>query len=207
MTRRWISALLLTALALALVRASAGLAAGQIHRSPGGVSVAREAALPAGTPHPDPRPAERSDSFCLTCHADPSLTTRAASGRIVSIYVDSRVLRDSAHSRLDCVACHRGLDRHPDEPAASGAVDMAAADVVLCESCHVAASNGYGESVHGAPVLAGTGAGATCIDCHASDGVGHATAPVADVPADRLAESVAENCGRCHESEFDWYVV
>jgi predicted CXXCH cytochrome family protein len=133
------------------------------------------------------------------------MTTRAVSGRVVSMYVDSRVLRDSAHSRLDCVTCHTGLDKHPDEPASTGAVDRAAAAVVMCESCHEAASSGYGESVHGAPVLTGTGAGATCIDCHATDAAGHATARLAGVPSGTLAESVAENCGGCHESALDTY--
>ena len=210
MTRRWISALLMTVLALALVRASAGLAADLIQVPAGGARVAPEVARPAGTPHPDQRPAERrpaqrTDSFCLTCHGDPGMTTRAASGRVVSMYVDSRILRDSAHSGLDCVTCHSGLDRHPDEPAWTGTVDKAAAAVLMCARCHVAASSGYGESVHGAPVLTGTGAGATCIDCHATDAAGHATSPLAGVPADRLAESVAGNCGGCHKGAFDTY--
>ncbi len=205
MTRRWISALLMTALALAALRASVGFAADLIQFPADGARVASEVARPAGSPQPAPILAGRGDSFCLTCHGDPGLTTRAVSGRIVSLYVDSRVLRDSAHSQLECLTCHSGLSNHPEQPAAAEAVDRAAAAVVMCESCHLAASSGYGESVHGAPVLTGTGTGATCIDCHATDAAGHATTRLTGLPAARVAEAVAENCGRCHDDAFGTY--
>lgn len=209
MTRRWISALLMTALALAAWRASEALAAAPASVTAAGATMA---AVPGGGSQPGPGPAAprqaaRNDSYCLTCHGTPGLTTRAASGRMISLYVDSRVLRDSAHSQLDCVTCHAGLDNHPDQPAATGAVDEAAASVVMCESCHQAAASGYGESVHGAPVLAGTGTGATCIDCHATDDTGHATTRITGVAPAREAELVAENCGRCHASELGTYRV
>lgn len=195
MTRRGIAALLITALALALARSGVGVAADAIE----------ELARATSAPHPDQRPTEASDSFCLTCHGDPSLTTSAASGRIVSMYVDPRVLRDSAHARFNCVTCHTGLERHPDEPARTDALDRAATAVLLCVGCHVAATAGYDESVHGAPVLAGTGSGATCIDCHASDAAGHATTRLDSTVVDGLAKSIAENCGRCHGDALDTY--
>lgn len=205
MTRRWISALLMTALALAAWRAGQTLAAGLDQFSAAGATVLEDVARPGGSSSPALRPAERSDSFCLTCHGDPGLTARAANGRLVSLYVDARVLRDSAHSQLDCVACHTNLGNHPDEPVSSGLISTAAAGVVMCESCHVAAANGYAESVHGAPVLNGTGSGATCIDCHATDATGHATMRITGVSPGREAESIAKNCGHCHKAALKTY--
>jgi len=159
-----------------------------------------------GVAGPVPQEATRNDSFCLTCHDDPALETRLADGRALSLHVDARALRDSAHGLLGCVTCHTDLEAHPSgQMASSGLADYEARAAEMCVRCHLAAAGDYAGSVHGAPVLSETGDGATCNDCHSPDRSGHSTSRLAGLRPARQAESVAENCGRCHRDELATY--
>ncbi len=155
------------------------------------------AVLPAAAPN---------DSFCLTCHADPTLQTHFADGAALSLHVDARAVRDSAHGQLGCVTCHADRETCPSPPiAVSGPAGYEARAAGICVRCHLSAAGDYAESVHGAPVLSGAGDGATCNDCHSANGSGHSTTRVSDLPAARMTLSVAENCGRCHSDALASY--
>ena len=152
-----------------------------------------------------PQEATRNDSYCLTCHGKPALRMRLADGHALSLYVDARALRDSAHGLLGCLTCHPG-DTYPHEkapPRTSAGYQAEAAE--LCAGCHLVGAGDYAASAHGAPVLSAGGDGATCNDCHSPDGSGHSTARIAGVTSPRYAEAVAESCGGCHQEELDSY--
>ena len=193
MDRHCIRLLLVAGLALAVVpwQASAGNEGPPVRAGPG----------PSA---PVSQEATQNDSYCLTCHGDTTLQTQFADGRTLSLYVDARLLRDSAHGQLGCLTCHAD-DTYPHKEAAPrtpAAYQARAAEV--CVQCHLAAAGDYSGSAHAAPLVSG-GDGATCNDCHSPDRSGHSTARIAGIGSPRYAESVAENCGRCHNDELETY--
>ena len=211
MARPWILVLLLTTLVLTSWPALAGQ---EGQPAPGQPAVASAAGPASGSlgleagggAGPVTQEGVRNDSFCLTCHVNPALEARLPDGRVLSLHVDASALRDSAHGLLGCVTCHTDLETHPSgQVASSGLADYQARAAEMCVRCHLAAAGDYAGSVHGAPVLTRTGDGATCNDCHSPDGSGHSTSRLAGLRPARQAESVAENCGRCHRDELATY--
>lgn len=211
MIRRWTLALLMTVLMLTTRPASAGPDGESARRqfaltSPAARSFGSSGVAPRGgdgTGHPA---ATQSDSFCLTCHGDSALGARFADGGILSLHVDARALRDSAHGLMGCLTCHTDRETCPAQPMpSSGFADYRARAVEMCVRCHLAAAGDYPGSVHGVPVLSRTGDGATCNDCHSPDGSGHSTSRLADLRGARIAGSVAEDCGRCHSDALATY--
>lgn len=211
MTRRWTLALFVTL----LVFISRAASAGQAGEPAPGLFAVMSAATPAvgslgvavtGGDEPVHQAPTRNDAFCLTCHGDPALETRFADGSTLPLHVDARALRDSAHGFSGCLTCHADSETYPHQPMpSSGLADYQARAVQMCVSCHLAAASGYAESAHGAPVLSGTGAGATCNDCHSANGSAHSTSGTTALGAVGPAGSVAENCGRCHATELATY--
>lgn len=211
MSRRWTLALLVTVVLLSARSASASpddesvpgqSADTSVHATSFG-SLAVVSGGGNGTVHPA---ATQSDAFCLTCHGESTLGTRLADGSTLSLHVDARALRDSAHDMMGCLTCHVDRETCPDQPIpASGLAGYRARAVELCLRCHLAAAGDYSVSVHGMPVLSSTGDGATCNDCHSTDGSGHSTNRVADLRGARTAGSVAESCGRCHGDALATY--
>ena len=212
MDRPCILLLLVAGLALALVpwQVSAG-SEGQPARA--GPAAVPDAGLPVGLagakgngrPAPIAQEATRNDSYCLTCHGDATLQTHLADGKALSLYVDARALRGSAHGLLGCVTCHTDLETHPSgQMASSGLADHQARATETCVRCHLAGAGDYAGSAHAAPLVSG-GDGATCNDCHSPDGSGHSIARIAGIRSPRYAESVADNCGRCHKEEMESY--
>lgn len=130
------------------------------------------------------------DSDCLECHADKTLTKTNATGKEVSLFVDTAKLLASAHKTNTCASCHADLtDKHPD--------DNLSPKPVNCRTCHERQTASYGASVHGLALKAGQADTATCKDCHDSHEV---LAP--SLPASPLHVShQAETCGACHDQE------
>jgi hypothetical protein len=75
----------------------------------------------------------------------------------------------------------------------------------MCIRCHLAAAGDYAESVHGQPILEGSGDGATCSDCHSAELSGHSVVWLDDPRSSLAPRSVDENCGRCHTKELASY--
>ena len=204
MTRGSVLVVSLTAVMLALVpwRPLAGDERQPIPNSP----LPTAAALPTCQPSPTYVLAPHTDSYCLTCHGNPSLQTRFADGGKLSLHVDARALRDSAHGLLTCTTCHADHEVCPPgraEPLDSATYRIEATE--MCISCHLAAAGDYAESAHGQPVLTDSGDGATCNDCHALEPSGHAVGWVSDPSLMLSPQSVDENCGRCHEDALRTY--
>ena len=153
---------------------------------------------PAGAPAA-PRAREKApavpDETCLDCHTGGTLETKKIRGEVVSLDIDPRVLRASAHAKLACVECHEGFD--PEETPHRAR--MAAVD---CGGCHRDA-----DSIHvfhapstKARTTADTGQ-ISCKGCHGAH----------DVPAGGAAASAAGTravnaaCARCHREEVTHY--
>ena len=65
---------------------------------------------------------------CLMCHSDNELTMEKK-GKEISLFVKEDVYKNSAHSKLSCVACHKGFDAEA-MPHAENIKE------VNCVSCH-----------------------------------------------------------------------
>lgn len=160
---------------------------------------------PVVPPQPLTQEPPKGDSYCQTCHADDALSSGFSNGRPLSLYVDARDVRDSAHGLLTCVTCHDQLETHPDETPPT--FDLAAYRTEaseMCEGCHRAAADGYSASAHRAPAFE-EGKGATCIDCHSPDGSGHTVVRTGDPGSMLAAAQIADACGTCHEQALSSY--
>ena len=131
------------------------------------------------------------DADCLTCHADPTLTTADANGATVSLTVDENKFKHSVHGRMfACVDCHKDVKSlaHEKPP-----------EKVSCAQCHADAATAYAHSTHAKASKTGKNPAATCEDCHGDahqiEGGGDPKSPVnhANIPA---------TCGRCHGQAF-----
>lgn len=145
------------------------------------------------------------DAYCLTCHGDESLSAGFSDGRALSLYVDLRAIRDSAHELLPCVTCHDTYD--PPPPERTEPYDFAvyqAEATAMCSRCHAAAAEGYATSAHSETVLK-EGEGATCLECHSPDGSGHSIARTSDPGLFLGAERIAGACGSCHAKALSTY--
>ena len=69
-----------------------------------------------------------SNSDCLDCHSDETLT-KMAGGKEISLFIDESVYGASIHGDLDCTDCHEDLvgveDEHEEE-----------LEAVSCSNCH-----------------------------------------------------------------------
>lgn len=145
------------------------------------------------------------DAYCLTCHGDTSLSAGFSDGRTLSLYVDLRAVRDSAHDLLSCVTCHDTYE--PPPPVRTEPFDFEtyqAEATQMCSRCHKAAAEGYSGSAHSPPQVE-DGKGATCIDCHSPDGSAHSIAQTSEPGLFLGAGRITEACGRCHEKAADSY--
>jgi formate dehydrogenase gamma subunit len=138
--------------------------------------------------------AEISNSDCLDCHSDKTLTSTNASGRVLSLFVDPATLAASIHRTNSCASCHNDItDKHPDDHLAPKPVD--------CARCHVEPSLTYAASVHATARRDGVTTGAhhapACADCHGS----HAVLPPDSPQSPLYFSNLAKTCGQCHEQE------
>jgi len=123
----------------------------------------------------------------MTCHADPSLTTRRH-GKTVSLKVDREVLTASIHGGLECVDCH---------------ADLAGAELPhgtplappTCRGCHEEIAAIYDNSMHGKVAGQGASLAPRCWDCHGAHDI---TGP--ESPSSRVTKfNIPFMCGRCHK--------
>ena len=180
-----------------LSRRQAGISPGRIGRTLlflGGLvvgSVLANADAPAETGSPAPpkprEPASNSSAACLECHSDPHLTMKRA-GRVIPLTVDGAALTKSAHSSLECIDCHEGLDggnlphKKPLMP-------------VACASCHddTSRKHVFHPRLAQSPVPAGDDTG--CTGCHGA----HAVARVKSAGFPFARGQQEDACGRCHQ--------
>lgn len=145
------------------------------------------------------------DDFCLTCHADSSLETGFTDGRALSLYVDARVLRDSAHGLLNCVTCHDQYEiPRPERRDPLDFVTYQNETEAMCARCHKTAASGYEGSAHWERGFR-DGEVATCTDCHSADRSGHNVAATSDSRSMLAPARLAGTCGRCHERAQDTF--
>lgn len=127
-----------------------------------------------------------SNSDCLSCHNDPSLSQTVADKQ-VSLYANPDTLKDSVHKTLACTDCHAGIKElpHPEKLPQP-----------QCGGCHTEEAQQYVASIHGVSQAMGASGAATCWDCHGA----HNIRPVkyGDSPVFKL--NLPTTCARCHSN-------
>ncbi len=140
-------------------------------------------AVPAA---PAPKPPSNSD--CLECHGDRTLSKTNAAGKAVSLFVEAARYTNSVHRTNACVSCHRDVTaKHPDDNVVPKPVD--------CALCHPYQTETYRGSVHAQALKAGKTGAATCVDCHGKHDIVSYNLPNSPLYFTNLSRT----CGECHD--------
>ncbi len=117
-----------------------------------------------------------SAQTCLGCHSD----------RQTAPVPDLKGFDKSAHSGLDCAACHADASEMPHSKK-PGPVD--------CGSCHPGPAQGLKDSTHGRAIMKRFSGPAACEACH---GPGHQIRKIKDPKSPVFRANQPTTCGSCH---------
>ena len=148
-------------------------------------------------------------SGCEVCHNDKDLV-RVQNGKTVSLYVNTEILRNSAHKDVPCTGCHTDFAfKTPHANVSKSGEGWRSVAKLSCKNCHQAVFVDYTAGAHSPTVLPGEPAGSLgatdssapgmprplCGDCHG----GHSIPASNNVEAQReLRASGIKMCGTCH---------
>jgi hypothetical protein len=173
----------------------------------GFVSPVVASAVPAPTHNQAGASASSADnSSCLSCHAQPGLTTTFPDGEVLSLTIDSDHFAGSAHKDLACTDCHADISSfpHPDLQVQT-LREFSLQMYPLCQKCHQDQYNKTLDSVHMQAVAAGNTNAAVCTDCHNP----HSQPVITDASGALLPDarlSIPEICARCHSAIYNQYI-
>jgi cytochrome b subunit of formate dehydrogenase len=137
----------------------------------------------------------QTNDDCLACHSDKSLA-KTVNGKEVSIFVDPQIIGNSAHKKLNCIACHVGFN--PDNIPHKENIQP-----IDCKSCHKDAPLKH--QFHPdmlKKVSTGIGQVTDCKKCHGTH----------DIISPRVAgskfntENIVQACGQCHTANKELYM-
>lgn len=138
----------------------------------------------------------QSNDDCLMCHSDNTLTMEK-NGKEISLFVKEDVFKSSVHSKLSCVACHKGFD--PESmPHAENIQE------INCVNCHQKVLTKH--SFH-PQILKSKGLGKTldtsCKNCH---GIHDVVSPK-DPKSKWSSKNLIVTCGNCHKEQSQNYLT
>ena len=137
----------------------------------------------------------QSNDDCLTCHSDNTLT-KEVKGKTVSLFVDTKILQKSPHSKLLCVSCHVGFD--PDAMPHKEKIEP-----VNCVNCHknIPVNHKFHPQIL-KTAGNGTKPGESCKDCHGT----HNVISPKQKESPFYKTNIVEGCGKCHKVEKDSFL-
>lgn len=148
-------------------------------------------AAAAGADAQEVKPPANDD--CMACHSDPE--AKRESGTSVAVNADA--FAQSKHGPLNCVDCHKDLEKLVDYPHES---QLKSVD---CASCHDDVGAKYKDSIHSrARNQSGlTDAAPSCASCHGTHDI-----KGKDDAASRVTRAnVPATCGSCHQGIIEHY--
>lgn len=132
---------------------------------------------------------------CLMCHSDNTLTMEKK-GKTISLFVKEDVFKNSVHSKLTCVACHKGFDPEA-MPHAENIQE------INCVSCH---QNALTKHPFHPKILKSKGLGKTddtsCKGCH---GIHDVISPK-NPESKWSSKNLIVTCGNCHKEQSNSYL-
>jgi hypothetical protein len=139
---------------------------------------------------------------CVICHGKSTLSRTLPSGRVQSLFVDEKQLKESVHAARACTDCHSDITAIPHK----GEIKR-----VSCVRCHFKGNPvgapqtdiyvEYTKSIHGVATAAGNTKAPVCQDCHGNHNI---RAPK-DAASQMNKAHIPETCGRCHLAVFSDY--
>jgi hypothetical protein len=161
-----------------------------------GVSVVSLNAIPLASAD---NPAQGTQEYCLSCHADPSLQTTLPSGEVLSLHVSPDSIQSSLHHQagIECIGCHSDIREypHPEIPYESRR-ELSRAFYLTCKKCHEDNYDKTQDSIHAEIAAGGNLDAPVCTDCHSA----HTTRP-----PDEPTSLISETCGHCHTDVYKTY--
>ncbi|MBE9561704.1 MAG: cytochrome C [Proteobacteria bacterium] len=152
---------------------------------------------------PHKKDVERSID-CVNCHEKKIERVAGTDNKVltnIGHYLDSIHAQPNENNpeqiNATCWQCHGKHDVFPMDDKEAKTYRLSTPET--CGSCHEEAFKEYTQSVHGAKVKRhGDMDAAVCSDCHSA----HTIASPEDDP---VKIAITENCGDCHEEEYDSY--
>ena len=142
----------------------------------------------AKQPKPSHPPKITSEE-CVACHADAGMT-KEINGKQVSLAVDQKRFKASAHGVFGCTDCHADITSAPHEKPP---------EKPKCATCHAEEDAAYNRGFHAQAVKSGDKLAASCQDCHGNI---HQILPVTDPKSKVHRSNVPATCGACHGQKF-----
>lgn len=154
----------------------------------------------------------QSNDDCMMCHEDKSLSKKEA-GKTISLFVDTKTLNHSVHSKIECISCHKDLSgaEFPHEENLKK---------VNCGNCHDEHADQVKNDIHHVLKDRVGNNGPTCKSCHGTHTV-KAPETVSNKSAYYCSQchkenvlsaayhtegTIGKNCMECHE-EKDYYAL
>jgi predicted CXXCH cytochrome family protein len=140
-----------------------------------------------------PDPAQETEHYCLSCHANPELSITLPSGEQLSLNIPVEMLDRSVHSQagIECEACHTNIKSYPHpEVTYQDKRELSIAYYESCQKCHYSNYEATLDSMHAEVALAGNRNAPVCTDCHGAHDV---------QSPDEPRSKVSRTCGQCHK--------
>ena len=140
-----------------------------------------------------------TETYCLSCHANPDLAMELPSGESLSLYISPEMLSQSIHSPLgiECQACHTEITSYPHpEVTAQSQRELSLDLYEACAKCHSDNYDKTQDSVHAQVMADGNENAPICTDCHGAHDV-H--------PPDQPRANISTTCGQCHTAILEEY--
>jgi predicted CXXCH cytochrome family protein len=155
--------------------------------------VAAVALVPGSRAQAPPSGSEGIPSdVCLSCHGNPSFSTKLGDGETLSLYVNPESLAHSVHAGLACTDCHSDITSipHPARTFANRhAVDLAYYQI--CKQCHFDQYTRLVDGIHFKALSQGNANAPTCVDCHGAHSI---------TPPNQPRARISRTCARCHSA-------
>jgi len=127
-----------------------------------------------------------ADKECLKCHEKPDLK-HSKTGK--SMFIDTKLIYNSVHSRQTCVQCHTGVAPSHERPCDN------ITQKVDCASCHEAVNNNFMTSSHGMARFDDDKVAPDCKICHGT----HQILNKNDINSQTFKTNLADLCTACHK--------
>jgi predicted CXXCH cytochrome family protein len=145
-------------------------------------------------------PGQETETYCLSCHANPDLTMTLPNGDQLNLFISREILQDSVHSPagIECEACHTEIKTYP-HPAINyqSARELARAYYKACQKCHASNYELTLDSMHAQVAEQGNLDAPVCTDCHGAHDVKSPNEPRA---------LISQTCGQCHTEIHEAYI-
>ena len=133
---------------------------------------------------------------CTTCHGKPGFSKVLENGKILDLYIDEKILRNSVHGKKECTDCHVDITEIPHR----GEIKA----VNCSKQCHFIGNTSgapqtdkyieYKNSVHGKEFFAGNKKAPVCQDCHGTHNIFKPSNGLSQVSRHNLPRT----CAKCH---------